>query len=151
MSIKDQLTIDLKTAMLAGDKTLATTLRGLKSAILYVEVAQGLRETGLADPEIITLFAKEAKKRQESADLYKQGGSEDRAAAELAEKLVIEKYLPAQMSDEEFTKIVDEVMTELGEITTAQMGMVIGKIKSRVGASVDGARIAAAVKGRISS
>lgn len=70
MTISEQIDADLKQAMLAGDKTLVTTLRGLKSVILYEEVAKGLRDTGLDDDAVITLFSKEAKKRQESADLY---------------------------------------------------------------------------------
>jgi uncharacterized protein len=148
MSIKEQLTSDLKAAMLSGDKELTTTLRGLKAAILTVEIAKGIRETGLPDAEIIELFGKEAKKRQESAELFGQGGNEEKAAAELAEKKVIEQYLPAQLSDEELNKVVDQVAEELGGLSQPQMGQAIGKIKAIVGASVDGGRIAAAVKAR---
>lgn len=151
MSIKEQLDADLKAALLGGDKVLATTLRGLKGSILNIEIAKGNRETGgLSDAEIIELFGKEAKKRQESADFYVQGNSQDRADAELAEKQVIEKYLPAQISDEELSQIVDTVASEFGELSNAQMGQIIGKVKAQVGASADGGRIAAAVKIRIS-
>src|SRR5437879_2903064 len=94
MSLKQQIDKDIKTEMLAGEKTLVTTLRGLKSVILYAEVATGSRDKGLSDQEIVELLAKEAKKRQESAELYQKGGSQDRAEAELAEKQVIERYLP---------------------------------------------------------
>ena len=59
--LKERLDQDLKKALLAGDKVLATTIRGLKSVILYAEVAKGSREQGLSDDEIIGLFAKEAK------------------------------------------------------------------------------------------
>lgn len=149
MSIKEQLDIDLKAAMLGGDKVLATTLRGLKAAILNVEVAKGSRDTGLPNNEIINLFSKEAKKRQESADMYIQGGRQESADAELLEKRVIEQYLPTQLSDEELNKIVDQVADELGGLSQQQMGQAIGKVKSLVGASVDGGRIAAAVKARI--
>ncbi len=150
MSIKEQLDIDIKTAMLGGDKVLVTTLRGLKSAILYAEVAGGSRDTGLADQDIITLFAKEAKKRQESADMYKQGGSEDKAAAELLEKQVIEQYLPKQLSDDELQAIVSKVVDEMGGVAQQTMGQAIGKVRAITGASVDGGRIANAVKERIS-
>jgi uncharacterized protein YqeY len=74
-STKQQIDADLKTAMLAGDKTLVTTLRGLKSAILYVEVAENAREKGLPEDAVVAILQKEAKKRQESADLYLQGGN----------------------------------------------------------------------------
>jgi uncharacterized protein len=151
MSIKEQLDADLKTALLGGEKTLATTLRGLKSVILNQEIAKGSRETGgLSDAEIIELFGKEAKKRQESADLYIQGGSQEKADAELLEKRVIEQYLPSQISDEQLQAVVDEVVAELGgNITQAQMGQAIGLVRARVGATADGGRIAMAVKGKI--
>lgn len=151
MSIKEQLDADLKTALLGGDKTMATTLRGLKSAILNVEIAKGSRESGgLGDQEIIELFSKEAKKRQESADLYIQGGNQEKADAELLEKRVIETYLPKQLSDEELQAVVDQVTEQLGGITQAQMGQAIGLVKAQIGAAADGGRIAAAVKGKIS-
>lgn len=151
MSIKEQLDADLKAALLGGDKVLATTLRGLKGAILNIEIAKGNRATGgLNDAEIIELFSKEAKKRQESADLYVQGNSQERADAELAEKQVIEQYLPAQISDEELSQVVNTIASEFSELTNAQMGQIIGKVKAQVGAGADGGRIAAAVKTRIS-
>jgi len=140
---------DLKTALLAGDKVLATTLRGLKSVILYAEVAQGVRGVGLPDDQIIVLLSKEAKKRQESADLYKQGGNEERATAELTEKKVIETYLPAQMSEEELVAAVDAAILQLGASGTAAMGQVIGLVKQKTAGQADGARIAQLVKERL--
>jgi uncharacterized protein YqeY len=152
MSIKEQLDADLKTALLGGDKTMAMTLRGLKSAILNVEIAKGNRETGgLNNQEIIELFSKEAKKRQESADLYVQGGNQEKADAELLEKRVIETFLPKQLSDDELQAVVDQVVEQMGSITQAQMGQAIGQVRAQVGAAADGGRIAAAVKGKIES
>lgn len=147
--LKAQLDQDLKTALLAGDKTLATTLRGLKSAILYEEVAKGVREQGLSDDEIIAILSKEAKKRQESADLYKQGGNAERAKAELTEKTVIEGYLPKQLSDDELGTLIDDTITALGVSNIAAMGQVIGAVKQKTLGQADGARIAAAVKERL--
>jgi uncharacterized protein len=147
--LKQRIEQDLKTALLSGDKGRATTLRGLKSAILYVEVAKGVREQGLSDDEIIEVLSKEAKKRQESADLYRQGGREEKAADELAEKEIIAGYLPKQLSDEELTVIVDEVIDQSGASGAQAMGRVIGLVKQKAGASADGARIAAIVKGRL--
>ncbi len=151
MSLKLQVEQDLKTAMLAGDKTLVMTLRGLKSVILNEEIAGGLRETGLADDKILQLFGKEAKKRQESADLYTQGGNAERATAELEEKAVIQKYLPAQLSDEEITQLIDETITSTGANSPQQMGQVIGVVKQKAGATADGAMIAKIVKDKLSA
>ena len=100
-TIKEQIEQDIKQAMLAGDKTLTTTLRRIKSAALYLEVANGKREQGLTDATIYRLLGKEAKKRQESADMYTQGNRTENAQAEIAEKAIIEKYLPAQLSNED--------------------------------------------------
>lgn len=149
MTIKQQLDQDIKTAMLAGNKTLATTLRGLKSAILYAEVAAGNRDPGLDDATIVQLFAKEAKKRQESADLYTRGGAPDKATAELTEKTVIEQYLPTQMGDAELLAVIDAVVTQQQASGMQSMGPVIAAVKERVGPSADGGRIAQAVKGRL--
>lgn len=150
MSLKEQINQDLKTAMLAGDKTLTTTLRGLKSSILYAEVAANKRDQGLDDTEVIDVLAKEAKKRQESADLYKQGGSPDKAAAELTEKTVIEKYLPEQVSEDEISQAITEVISSTGASGPQDMGKVIGAVKQRLGASADGSTVARLAKERLS-
>src|SRR5262249_42906474 len=126
-----------------------TTLRGLKSVILNEEVAKGLRDSGLPDDEVTALLAKEAKKRQESADLYVQGGNQEKASAEIEEKKVIEGYLPEQLSEEDVAKLVDEVIAQTGANSPAQMGQVIGVVKGKVGAAADGALIARLAKEKL--
>jgi uncharacterized protein len=147
--LKQQLEQDLKKALLAGDKDRALTLRSLKSVILYAEVAKGVRDQGLGDEEITALFSKEAKKRQESSDLYRQGGNETRAAAELAEKAIIEDYLPKQLSDKELTAVVDSVIAESGASGLQAMGQVISRVKHKIANQADGSRIAQLVKQRL--
>lgn len=147
--LKQQIEQDLKKALLAGDKERATVLRSLKSAILYEEVAKGVREAGLTDEAIVALFAKEAKKRQESADFYVKGDAEDRAANELAEKSIIEEYLPKQLSDEELGAIVEAVIADLGASGPQAMGQVIGQVKQKTGGQADGGRIAQMVKEKL--
>lgn len=149
MSLKQQIDADLKQAMLAGDKTLVTTLRGLKSAILYAEVSAGVRDDGLSDPEITTLLTKESKKRQESADLYVRGGNQASADAELAERGVIARYLPAQMSSGELAGLVDEALAHTQAAGPQDMGKVIGYVKQKAGATADGAQIAQMVKEKL--
>jgi len=148
MGLKQQIDTDLKTAMLAGDKTLVITLRGLKSVILYEEVAKNARENGLSDNEITQLLAKEAKKRQESADLFFKGGDKVRQKAELDEKAIIENYLPKQLTEPEIIKLIDEAMAKLGN-SSKNMGQIIGQVKQTAGASADGAIIARLVKERV--
>lgn len=151
MTIKDRIEADLKAAMLGGDKVLTTTLRGLKAAILNVEISENKRDAGLSDEEVTAILSKEAKKRQESAEMYLQGNSPDNAAVESAEKAVIEKYLPTQMDEEALKNLVEAAVAEMGATGMADMGKVIGLVKQRAGASADGARIAAMVKGRLSA
>lgn len=148
--IKQRLEQDLKQALLARDSFRATVLRGLKSVILYAEVADGSRDTGgLADEAIIVLFQKEAKKRQDAIDLYQKAGDEQRAQAELDEKKVIEEYLPAQLSESEVADIVDKVIAELGATDIKAMGQVMAKVREETKASADGSVIARLVKERL--
>lgn len=147
--LEQQLEQDIKAALLAGDSTKATTLRGLKASLLNVKVAQGKRDSGLSDEEVLKVFAKEAKQRQESADMYVQGGSQDKADAELVEKAIIEAYLPAQLSEDEISKLIDEAIAASGASGQQAMGRVIGQVKAKAGASADGAVIARLVKEKL--
>lgn len=148
--IRAQLDDDIKAALLAGDKLRVETLRGLKTVVLYADVATKTRDSGGIDDDAITaLLAKEAKKRQESADLYIQGGSTERADKELAEKKIIEEYLPQQLSDEELGKLVDEAVAATGATEAKDMGKVIGFVKAKAGNTADGAAIAKLVADRL--
>lgn len=148
--LKQQLQDDVKAAMLAGDALRVETLRGLKSAILYAEVAAKKREgDGISDEEIVTLFAKESKKRTESAELYVKGGAQEKADKELAEKAIIDAYLPEQLSEADLVKLIDEVIAEQGAEGMQAMGKVIGAVKAKAGNSADGALVAKLVKERL--
>lgn len=149
MSFKEKIDQDLKAALLGGDKDKALILRSLKSAILNEEVAKGLRETGLPDDQVLSILQKEAKKRQESADLYAQGGNQEKADAELAEKRIIEEYLPAQLSEEAIRKLIDDVVSENGPVSKETMGATIAAVKQKSGGAADGATVARLVKERL--
>jgi uncharacterized protein YqeY len=149
MNLKEKLDADLKTAMLAGDKERTSVLRGLKSAVLYEEVAKGVRDSGLPDDQILPIFQKEAKKRQESADLYMQGGNQEKAGAELGEKKIIEEYLPAALGEDEIRKLIDEVVAENGPVSKETMGATIAGVKAKSGGAADGATVARLVRDRM--
>lgn len=151
--LKDTIDSDLKKALLEGDKKQVEVLRNLKSSILYAEVEQGKKESGLNDSEIIKVLSKESKKRQEAADLYKSADEKDREEIELYQKGLIDKYLPEQMGAEELDKIVDESLVKLGitSPTNQDISKIIGEVKSKVGDKADGSAIAASVKSRISN
>lgn len=145
--IETQLEQDIKTALLAGDKSRVLTLRTLKSVILSAKVAAGTRNSVLPDAAVIALFSKEAKKRQESAVLYIQGGNNDRADAEMGEKAIIETYLPAQLTEAAIVVIIDEAIAALG--AGATLGAVIGQVKAVTNGSANGALIAVLVKQKL--
>lgn len=131
---------------------LKSTLRMALAAIMNAEVA-GSEAVVLSDDQIINVLRSEAKKRAESADIYEQAGRTDSAAKERAEIVIIEKYLPAAMDAAALAAIVDEEVAKAatnGQSGPKAMGVVIKGVKERVGASADGAAIAAAVKSALS-
>jgi uncharacterized protein YqeY len=147
--MQQEIEKDLKAAMLAGDKLKTETLRGLKNALQYEAVSAGSKDRLLTDEQIQKVFAKEAKKRQEAADLYKQGGNHEKAETELTEKQIIDAYLPEQASEADITKVVEEEVGKVENPTNADMGRIIGTVRTKLGASADGATIAKLVKDRL--
>jgi uncharacterized protein YqeY len=144
--LEPQIAQDLKAALLAGDKTKAETLRGLKSALLYAKVERNKRESGLTQEEEVVVLAREAKKRAESAELYLKGGANDRAEIELTEKAVIDAYLPQQLSEDELRPVILETIEQTGINDVSRMGVIIAEVKKRTAGSADGATIARLVK-----
>ncbi|HLG90953.1 MAG TPA: GatB/YqeY domain-containing protein [Candidatus Saccharimonadales bacterium] len=147
--MQEKIESDLKTALLAGDKPKVETLRGLKSAILNETIARGAKDSGLKDEEIQKVLSRESKKRSEAAELYKQGGNNERAEAELAEKAIIDAYLPQQMDESQISAAVDEEMAQMQPLTMADMGRIIGAVKAKLGVGADGATIARLVKEKL--
>jgi uncharacterized protein YqeY len=152
-SVKAQLQVDLTTAMKARDELATSTIRMVRAAIMNAEVA-GEQAIELTDEQAIAVLRSEAKKRAESAEVYEQNGRPESAAKERAEIEIIERYLPAAMSDEQLASIVDEEVAAAaanGAAGGKAMGMVIKAVRDRAGATADGGRIAALVKERLAS
>ncbi len=148
--LKDKLQADLKSALLSGDKERAEILRTLKGAILNVEIETGARETGLTDEAFIALFAKEAKKRTEAAEMYKKAGAQDKADRELREKAIIETYLPAQADEAEIKTVIAKHAEAAGGVNQQTMGRVIGATNQELKGRADGAVVARLVKDLLS-
>lgn len=147
----NQLESDLKASLLARDELKISTLRALKSALTYASVDEKAKGNSgdLSDEQVLAIFAKESKKRQESAEAFSKGGAQDRAEKELAEKKIIDDYLPAQLTDDELSAMVDEAIKESGAGDIKAMGQVVGQVRAKAGSQADGARIAALVKERL--
>ena len=147
--LKDKIQADLKESMLARDTLRTQTLQGLKAAILNEEVAKKVREEGLDDAAIEQLIAREAKKRDEAAGLFEQGGNQESADKERAEKEILSAYLPEQLSEEDIAKFVDEAVAEINPAGPQDMGKVIGAVKAKAGNAADGATVARLVKEKL--
>ena len=148
VSIKGRLQTDLTASMKARDELTTSTIRMLRAAIMNAEVA-GSTAIELTDEQAIAVLQSEAKKRAEAAEVYEQAGRAESAAKERAELVVIERYLPAAMSDADLQTIVDEEIANAaagGAEGQRAMGQVIKAVRERAGASADGSRIAAMVK-----
>ena len=148
--LKAKIEADLKTAMLSGNADVVGTLKMLKSAILYKEVELGNREQGLSDDQVIEVLSKEAKKRLEASEMYKNADRVTQAATEKSEYDIIMEYLPKQLSDEEIMEIVDELLQSVPGATMQDIGRIIGAVKVKAGPSADGSRIATIVKQKLS-
>lgn len=140
----EQITTDMTEALKDGQSDRLGVLRLIKTSIKNEEIKLG---HPLDDEEALKVLQREAKQRRDSITAYRQAGRDDLATSEEAELTLIETYLPAQMSEAELTKLVDEAVAIAGP--SAQMGQVIGAVRARAGASADGAMIARLVKERL--
>jgi uncharacterized protein YqeY len=147
-SLKATLKTDLTAAMKASDDLVKSTLRMALSAITNAEVA-GDEAVELSDDAVIAVLQSEAKKRLESAEVYEQAGRTDAAVKERAEAAVLAQYLPAAMSNEDLESVVAEEVAAAaaaGNTGMKAMGLVVKAVRSRVGSSADGSKIADLVK-----
>ncbi len=145
-TLKDRINADLKSAMLARDEVKTQTLQGLKAAILNEEVAKRVRDTGLDESAIEQIVAREAKKRDEAAELFDKGGNTASAEKERIEKAILGAYLPEQIGETELLRVIQEVIGELKPEGPKDMGRVIGAVKAKVGNTADGGLVAKLVK-----
>lgn len=152
-SLKDTLKADLNTAMKARAELEVSTLRMVLAAVMNAEVAGDAAVT-LTDDQVIAVMMAEAKKRNEAAEVYEQAGRAESATKERAELAVIERYLPAALSDDEIVTIVNEEVAKAaaeGHAGGKAMGLVVKAVRARAGAGVDGARVASLVKSALGS
>ena len=142
MAILEQVQADTRAAMKAGERDRVAALRMVADA-LQKDLKQGGEDE-------IAVLRRERKRRLEAAEAYRDGGSDDRAAAEEAEAREIERYLPAEISDDELAAAVDDAIAEAGASSPGDMGKVMGAVMPRLGGRADGKRVSAAVRERLS-
>ena len=141
MPILDQVKSDVSTALKAGDRPTAQALR-----LVVSELQKAHKEAGEDQVDEVAVLQRERKRRLESATAYGDGGRADLAEAERREAELIEKYLPAQLSDDELHALVGDAVAEVGAASPKEMGRVMSVVMPKVGGRADGRRVSAAVK-----
>jgi uncharacterized protein YqeY len=147
-ALKSRLRFDLTDSMRSRDEVRTATLRMALTAVTNEEVS-GSQARELSDDEVMTVLAREAKKRREAATAYDEANRPELAERERAELVVLEAYLPAAMGDVELAALVGEAVAETGAAGTQgprAMGAVMKLVGPRVGAAAEGGRVAAEVR-----
>lgn len=145
MNLFDTVSNDIKKAMLARDHARLEALRGIKKEFLEAKTAKGA-EGELTDEAATKILAKMVKQRKESAEIYKSQNREDLAQSELDEAQVIEEYLPKQLTDEELTAALKEIIARVGATSAKEMGKVMGVASKELAGRAEGRAISARVK-----
>ena len=143
--IFEQINADIKTAMLAREKVTLEALRGIKKEFLEARTAKG-GDGLLHDEQAVKIMQKMVKQRKETAEIYKTQNRADLAETELAEAAVIEKYLPAQISEAELEKVIAEIIAQVGANGPQDMGKVMGAASKQLAGKADGRVISEKVK-----
>ncbi len=145
--IRDDIKAALVAAMKGGDKAATGTLRMVSSAIKNRDIELRTAAAGPDDDAMVTeVLQKMIKQRRESVELYRKGNREELAAAEEAEIAVIERFLPAQLSDDEAKAAVQAIIAETGASSMKDMGRVMSLVKERLGTAIEPARASGLVK-----
>ena len=134
MSLKTQLTEGMKTAMRAKDQVSLSTIRLINAAIKQFEVDE---RTEADDAKVISILTKMVKQRKDSAKIYTEAGRQDLADKENAEIEILNRYLPQMMSAEEIKTVVEAAIAETGASGMADMGKVMGVLKTRLAGKAD--------------
>jgi uncharacterized protein len=145
MSLRERLQSDLTEAIRSRDEIVAATVRMALTAVTTEEVA-GKSARTLSDDEVVTVLAREAKKRREAAEAFDGAGRGELAARERAEGEVLARYLPAQLSDDEIAALVTEAIAESGAAGPQAMGQVMKVVQPKVAGRAEGGRVAAEVR-----
>jgi uncharacterized protein YqeY len=148
--LKDRLRADLTASMKERNEVRTRTLRMVLTEISKEEVS-GSAARELDDAEIQRLLAREAKRRREAAEAFRDAGRVDQASGELAEGKVLAEYLPAQLDDAELTALVAAAIAETGSTGQGAMGQVMRAVTPKVAGRAEGARVAAEVRRQLTA
>ncbi|MBS1687691.1 MAG: GatB/YqeY domain-containing protein [Bacteroidetes bacterium] len=145
MSLEQKVMEELKQAMRDKNEAALRTLRAIKAAILIEKTAEGGSDT-MTETAETKMLQKLAKQRRDSLEIFEKQNREDLASKEREELAIIERFLPAQMSQEELTKEVKAIMEQVGAKSPADMGKVMGVASKQLAGKADGKAISETVK-----
>ena len=145
MSLEQKIMADLKTAMLAKDEAGLRSLRAIKAAIILAKTAEGANGE-VTEAEEVKLLQKLVKSRKDSLEIFQQQNRPELAKKEEEEIVIIEKFLPKQMSPDEVKVVLSKIIEELGASSPADMGKVMGVATKQLAGKADGKTISSLVK-----
>ena len=148
MSLQKEVMEKMKEAMKSKDTTALEALRALKSAFLLANTSGSGVE--LSESDEIKIVQKLVKQRKDSAAIFNEQGREDLVEPELAQSAVLEKFLPAQMSEEEITAVIEKIIADTGASSMKDMGKVMGMASKQLAGKADGKTISGIVKSSLS-
>ena len=146
MSLKQRLTDDMKAAMKAGEKERLGTIRLMNAAIKQKEVDERVE---VDDSLVLAILEKMMKQRKDSVSQFEAANREDLAVIERAEMAIIEQYLPAKLGEAEVLAVIDAVIADVGANSPADMGKVMGTVKTRLAGQADMGEVSKLIKQRL--
>ena len=149
MSLQQKVMEDMKAAMRAKDAVALEALRAIKSAILIAQTESSSKD--LSEKDELKILQKLVKQRRDSAQIFTEQNRADLAKPELNQAKIIEKFLPEQLSEEEITAIVKQVISDTGAASMSDMGKVMGAANAKIAGRADGKTISTIVKRELSS
>jgi len=150
MSLKDTISEEIKAAMKAKDKVRLETVRSIKKVILEKEVSVRAKgQEGLTPDQEMELLVQQAKQRRDSIEQYRNAGREELAEKEAQELEIIETFLPKQLTDEELSAILDDLIAQSGASSPKDMGKVMGLAMKELKGKADGKKVQELVKAKL--
>ncbi|MEI6627127.1 MAG: GatB/YqeY domain-containing protein [bacterium] len=146
MVLHEKINQDFVAAFKGGKKDIVSVLRMLKSALQNRKIEKMIKEDFLSDEETLAVIKSEVKKRKDSAESYNAANRSDLAGNEMAEAIILEEYLPAQMPEDQLLKLVDEAIAEVSAKSASDFGKVIGVVMKKANGAADGQMVSRLVK-----
>jgi uncharacterized protein YqeY len=150
MTLKQNIESEIKSAMIARDKTRLSALRAIKSLILLEETKSGAKAE-ISEEDEMKILTKAAKQRKDSAEIYEQQNRADLLEVEMAELAIIQEFLPKAMTEEEVTAAIKAIISQTGASSPKDMGKVMGVASKELAGKADGKMIADMVKALLNS